>query len=427
MMPDRPLHIILTPVGSAGDVHPYIGIGSALRERGHDVTLIAAAPFRERVEKAGLQFRALGSAEEYERVTADPDLWHPTRGPKLVLGITAKWTRDQYEQIESVYDPGRSVVVGHTISFGTRVFEDRHDAPAATIHLAPIALRSEYEAPAPFPGRDLSNWPRWIKRTAWWLVDRCIIDPVIAEEINAFRRSLDLPPVRRPMHEWIHSPKRVIGLFPEWFARAQPDWPDAFTQTGFVFWDAGNQREVDRDLEQFLNAGAAPILFTFGSANEHVRELLDAALGAVMKLNRRAIFISPNEAQAPTPPPESVFVAGYAPFGRVLPRCAAIVHHGGVGTSAQAIRAGIPQLICPLSHDQPDNATRLQRLGLARILVPKRFTANRMAADLDRLLNSASTANACLRLQERQRSDPGIDRTLALIESCADGPSRPGA
>src|SRR5262249_14593741 len=147
-----------------------------------------------------------------------PDLWHSRRGMAIVLGAVATVLRQDYERIAEVYEPDRSVLVGSTMAFAARVFEEKHAAPAATCHLAPSLFRSDYEQPTYIPGTNPSALPRWAKRTVWWLVDRLMIDRAVLPSLNAWRRDLGLPAVSRILREWVHSPRRVIALFPEWFA-----------------------------------------------------------------------------------------------------------------------------------------------------------------------------------------------------------------
>ena len=165
------MHFVMTPVGSSGDVHPYIGIGRALRARGHDVVIVTSGAFEQVVERAGLGFRETISAEIFDVMSKHPDLWNSTKGLKFVLGTVAQYLRLGYERVAEVYEPGRTVLVGHALSFGTRLFEEKHGVPSATLHLAPSIFRSDFQQPAFAPGRELTRAPRWFKRMFWWGVD----------------------------------------------------------------------------------------------------------------------------------------------------------------------------------------------------------------------------------------------------------------
>lgn len=412
-------HYILTPVGSSGDVHPYIGIGRALRARGHDVVLIASEPFRAVAEREGLLVVVTHSTEEFDRLSRQPDLWHRTNGLRLILRTTASVIRGEYDAIRSVFVAGRSVLVGHTLGFAARVFEEAHGAPAATLQLAPAAFRTCFRVPAFSPGRDLARAPRWLKRTAWWLIDRFAIDPAVLPELNAFRRDLGLPPVARVFQSWLHSPRRVIGLFPDWFGPPQPDWPPQLRLTGFPLYDEGTQPALSSDLERFLDAGDPPVLFTPGSANQAASTFFAAAVESAALLKRRALLLTRYAEQVPGALPATVRHEAYVPFSAVLPRCAAVVHHGGIGTCAQGLAAGIPQLTMPLGFDQPDNTTRLWRLGVARWVMPPAFTGPRVADALAELLGDPRVQAACRTWAKRLREQPAVEDTCDLLEEVA--------
>jgi UDP:flavonoid glycosyltransferase YjiC (YdhE family) len=414
------MKFVMTPVGSAGDVHPFIGLGRALRARGHDVVIVTAGPFEQTVTRAGLGFRETVSAEIFNQLSRHPDLWNSYRGLKLVLGSVASYLRLGYERVAEVYEPGRTVLVGHALSFGTRLFEETHAVPAATLHLAPSIFRSDFEQPAIAPGRDLTWAPRWVKRSFWWAADRVLSDPPIVPKLNAFRHELGLPPVSRVFRDWLHSPQRVIALFPDWFAPPQPDWPPALRLTGFPQYDESDQQQLSPTLLEFLDTGSPPVVFTPGSANQDAAAFFRGAVDAATRLNRRAVLLTRFTEHLPTLPP-AVHHEGYAPLSRLLPRCAALVHHGGIGTLAQALAAGVPQLTMPMGFDQPDNTTRLIRLGVARWIAPSRFTGERVAPLLDTLLTDPAIASSCAKYAALLKDGSALSRTCDLLEALSSG------
>lgn len=412
------MRFIMTPVGSSGDVHPFIGIGRELRSRGHDVVIATAEPFGEASRRAGLDFVSTASTDEFDRVSKDPDLWHPRRGLRLVLREVSSRLRQGYACLERLYVPGRSVLVGHSLSFSTRVFEEVNDVPAATIHLAPSIFRSDHAQPAYAPGYDGSNWPTWLKRSIWWSIDRFMIDPLVAPPLNEWRRELGLPPVTRVFRDWIHSPQRAIGLFPDWFAPVQPDWPPQLRLTGFPLYDESDQSDVPESLRRFLNAGPPPLLFTPGSANQAAGKFFQAAVEASTKLGRRALLLTRYSAHLPPLPPTAHHET-FVPLSRVLPQCAALVSHAGIGTLAQGLSAGTPQLTMPMGFDQPDNTTRACRLGVAAWIAPAKFEGNHVAETLTRLLDNPRTASQCRHWSGLVRAQRAVAQTCDLLEQLA--------
>jgi rhamnosyltransferase subunit B len=408
-------HFLLTPVGSSGDVHPFVGIGCALRARGHDVTLLAGESFRRISERAGLRFVGTQSEESFERLTKDPDLWHSRRGITVVLQALVPVMRTHYRFIADTYEPGRTVLVAPTLGLAARVFEEVHGAPAATIHLAPSVIRSDHQQPSGIPGVDASGLPVWVKRSMWWLFDRWVIDRLITPELNRWRSELGLEPVSRVFKEWLHSPRRVIGLFPAWFASIQPDWPPQLRLTGFPLYDPPEQG-LSQGLRRFLDRGTPPLLFTPGSANRAAVRFFASALDATRRLGRRALFLTRYPEQLPATLGPDAWHEPYVPLSQVLPRCAAIVHHGGIGTCAQGLAAGVPQLTMPLGFDQPDNTTRLWRLGVARWVRPHLFSGERVAAELKALLGDARVAERCRHWAQETRRRDSLAETCAVLE-----------
>lgn len=415
----RVMHAVLTPVGSAGDVFPLVMLGRELRSRGHRVTVMAVDVFRDVILHAGLEFASAGTREEFETITQNPDLWHPRRGPRVVFGEIASHMRRGYDILEQLYVPGESMLIGHSLSVHTRVFEETHRVPAATVHLAPSVFRSDYAQPALPSGHDISGWPRWAKQALWWVLDRAFIDPLIVPELNAWRSAFGLAPMSRLFKSWINSPQLVLGLFPDWFGVPQPDWPPALRLTGFVLsGELGrglSSEEADR-LDRFLGEGSPPVVFTPGSANQHADQFLRAGIEATVLARRRALLVTPYRDQLPGALPADVAHFPYVPFSTLFPRTAAVVHHGGIGTSAQVMAAGVPHVVMPMGFDQPDNAARLERLELAAIVQPKDFTGPAVAAALDRVITSARTKTACEHMRGMIDSNASVMRACDLIE-----------
>ena len=414
------MHAILTPVGSSGDVNPFVIIGRELSRRGHRVTVMAPDVFRDVISKAGLAFASTGTAEEFEHATRNPDLWHPRRGARVVFGEVRKYMRRSYAVLEQLYVPGDSLVVGHSLSVFTRVFEEMHSVAAATVHLAPTVFRSDYRQPILPSGHDITSWPRWAKRTLWWVIDRFGIDPLLARELNAWRQTYGLAPVSRIFESWIHSSQLTLGLFPEWFAEPQPDWPPQLHLTGFVLSDDGCAPEVSSTeqgrLTRFLDEGPAPIVFTPGSANRHAVAFFQTAVEAAALVRRRALLVTPYGEHLPRPLPSWAGHVSYAPFSRLFRQAAAVVHHGGIGTSAQVLAAGVPQLVMPMGFDQPDNAARLARLNVAEIVYPRHFTVPTVASALDRLFANDAVRTACEKRSAQMTPDIALGRCCDLLE-----------
>jgi rhamnosyltransferase subunit B len=407
--------ILLCTIGSAGDVNPFIGIGKQLKERGFRVVLATSQYFEAQAREAGLGFHALGTSEDYLSIIQDPDLWSPDKGFKVFAERVVFPIMEPAYEIIAEYDPFNTLLVAQGQFFAAHIAHEKLDFPFITVHLQPAAFRSIYEFPL------MPAWmPPFMKRGLFKLLDAFVLDKVFAPEINRFRLRLNLPAVKSIFGRWMHSPQMNIGLFPEWFAPPQPDWPPQTQLTGFVFYDKQKAgKDVPEGLEDFLNAGSPPIIFTAGTAMKHADQFFRDCIEACQRIGQRGILLTQHPEQLPTELPQGIRHFPYVPFGSVLPRARVLVHHGGIGTTAQAIAAGIPHVIRPMAHDQPDTALRVEGLGIGAALNPKNFNAAALASRLNSLISSNFVLERCNSLATKTRPDQSLDTTCDLIEGLA--------
>jgi UDP:flavonoid glycosyltransferase YjiC (YdhE family) len=361
--------------------------------------------------------------EDFQASLDHPDLWHPNRGFRVVAEwVILPWMRQAYQLVAERYVPGRTVVVASAMAFGARIAQEKLGVPLATAHLQPSMLYSKH-APPDLAPTVAHPWlfPRWVRRFVFWLGYRFVIDPILAPRTNAFRAELGLPPVVRGfLDRWAHSPQCVLGLFPEWFGPPQPDWPPNVTLTSFPLFDERGLAELAPEVETFLAAGEPPVVFTPGSANKHSKAFFSAAVEACGKLGRRGVLLTRFADQLPPRLPAGTRHFEYVPFSQVFARAAAVVHHGGVGTMAQALAAGVPQLVMPLAHDQPDNAARARRLGVGRAILPKAFRGPVVAKALAELIGSPEVAARCRAVAEKLRGADAIGPACRAIEALVE-------
>src|SRR5688572_23676232 len=390
-----------------------------MRQRGHHVAVAANAYFQPLIEHAGLEFIELGTADEYKKLATNRDLWHPFRGPQAVFKGTARYLRPMYDIAERFAQRGDVVMAASSLAMGARVAQDKLGFPLATVHLSPAIFQSACDPPN-LPVINL--FPRWMPPSAWralWRISNAAADGLIASWLNDLRRDVGLEPVKNILGEYWHSPQLAIALFPEWYAPKQPDWPRQTVLTGFPLYDEPDVTPISPELEKFLQTGEPPIAFTPGSAMWQARVFFDASAAACAKLGRRGLLLTRHGDHLPPRLPDGVIHVHYAPFSKLLPRCAAFVHHGGIGSSAQALASGVPQIVTPFTHDQPDNAGRLKRLGVAAIVPPTKYTPDRLARELRELIASAAVFHSCGRVAAKFAGVDSIGQTCELIESIA--------
>jgi rhamnosyltransferase subunit B len=404
--------ILLCTIGSAGDVYPFIGIGEELIKRGFRVVLITSQYFEPQARSAGLEFFGLGSVEDYQSIIQDPDLWSPDKGFKVFADRVVFPIMEPAYEILASFDPSQTILVSQGQFFAAHLAHEKLGFPFITLHLSPAAFRSVHE----FPLLPISL-PPFVIRTLFRLIDALVLDKVFAPNINRFRQRLHLPAINNIFGGWMHSPQKNIGLFPDWFAALQRDWPPQTQLTNFVYYDKQKgTEELSEELETFLSTGSAPIIFTAGTAMKHADQFFLDCIETCQLLGQRGILLTQHPEQLPAALPQGIRHFAYVPFSEVLPRALALVHHGGIGTTAQAIAAGIPQVIRPMAHDQPDTAARVEKLGIGVALSPQKFNAASLAKALNTLISSAAVLNCCKAYAKRIHREESLQDTCTLIE-----------
>lgn len=416
------MRILLTPIGTHGDLHPFLGLGMELQRRGHDVQLITSPYFQKTIDRSGLPFIPFGTVEEYRQILDNPQVWHPSEGFKILLRFMVVAMRPLYDLIASHHVPGQTILVHSPMGLAARLAHEKLGIPSATVHLAPSSLRS-VELPLNLANLWLPRWsPTFVKRFVFWAADRFVVGPIVDEPLNAFRAELELSAISRPLKDWWNSPQRILALFPDWFGTMGPDWPDHVRLCSFPLFDERGMHDLPADLEAFLQAGDAPIIFTPGSGMQFAHFFFRAAVEACAALGKRGILLTLHRDQIPAELPATIRYFTYIPFSQVFPRSAAVVHHGGVGTTAQGLAAGVPQLIMPMAYDQPDNADRLHQLGVGAALPVKHFTGVNLAAELRTLLTPEVRVRAQA-LAARLANQQPLAKVCDEIESLASPPA----
>ncbi len=419
----KPLHVLLPTLGSAGDVHPVIAIALAMQARGHRATIMTNPYFQEQIEGLGIGFLPVGTKELAEKMLNDPDLWHPRKGFHVIAEkVMLPSIEPIYNAIAENARPG-TIVAASGISFGARIAHDKLGIPLATVHLQPSLMRSEFDSGMFGNVRISAFQPRWFKKAIFGFVDWIAVDRKLRGPINQFRAGLGLPPIDHVLRDWLHSPQLVIGLFPDWFAPRQPDWPQNLHCVGFVLWDAAGHAEVPPDAESFLAAGDPPVIFTPGSAAATLHRFFVESVKAVKQLGARAMMVTNFPEQLPAELPSNVKQFGYLPFSEVLPRAAMLVHHGGIGTMAQTIKAGIPHLVVPNGHDQFDNGWRIEQLQLGVSIPAAKYTAGKVEPAIRAMLSDSSLRERCREYSSRIDSQASLTRVCDLLEQLGSNPA----
>jgi rhamnosyltransferase subunit B len=412
--------IILATLGSYGDIHPYMAIAAELRARGHEPVIATSELYREKMLAGGFEFAPvrphLPPPQDQDAVMMEK-VMNPKSGSGFLLNeVLFPFVRDGYEDLMRVVS-GADLLLTHPVSLAAPLVAQKTQMPWVSSVLAPVSFMSAYDFPVP------PFWP-WMRHlqllgprfvTAFFKQAKKYYKNQGYEE---FREELGLPDRGGPVFEGQHSPTLVLALFSKVFAKPQPDWPPQARVTGFAFYDGHNELAMPPELTKFLDEGPPPIVFTLGSSAVWVaRDFYRESTGAAKLLGRRAVLLigdERNRLEASLPP--EMIAVNYAPLESLLKHASAMVHHGGVGTTSQGLRAGIPTLIVPFAFDQPDNAAHAARLGVSRTLPRPKYYAARVARELDILLTKPEHASRAQETGKLLRSENGAGAAADLIE-----------
>ena len=407
--------------GSHGDIDPSIGLGVGLRRRGHDVTVATMLYFADHVRAAGLRFHPIRPDVSPTDTAVVRRIMDPWRGSEYLLRqLIAPAISQMYEDLEG---PARAsdLLISHALTMPLPLLGERYGIPWASTALAPTMFFSTTDVPI-FPP---APWLKSVERVAPWVGRVLARSARVASKawlkpVTDLRRRLGLPDAGSPIFEGQHSPHLVLALYSRVLGAPQPDWPANVVITGQMFHDAVHGETLPPAVARFLDEGPAPFVFTLGSSAVLTPgRFWEESVAATRRLGGRALLLVGPENRAlldATLPPGCLAVER-APHSLVMPRAAAVIQQCGIGTLTFAMRAGVPILAVPFANDQPDNAYRAARLGVARIVTPPRYRARRVAAELDALTHDPAVRSAVTTVAARVRAEGGVEAACDALEA----------
>jgi UDP:flavonoid glycosyltransferase YjiC (YdhE family) len=421
---DFNLRIVLSNIGTLGDTNPLIAIALELRRRGHVPVMALPAVYESRVRPLGLEFHAVRPDIDPNNTLMVEMIYDVKKGTERGLReFLFPVLRQTYDDLlDAATKPERAdlLLLGELNYAGPLVAEVT-GIPWASYVLAPLSFFSAFDPPVlpPYPrmaraDRAVPGFGRVIKRLARFVSRKW------PEPIYALRHELGLPKGKNPLFDAKHSPYLVLALFSQVLGREQKDWPENTKITGFCYYDAdAGNAALPAELEKFLAAGPAPVVFTLGSAAVLAAgRFYEFSAKAAMRLGVRAVLLigtDPRNRLRQTLP-ETICVAEYAPYSKLFKRAELVVHQGGVGTTAQCLLAGKPMLIMPYSHDQPDNGRRMRRLKVARVIQRGNYTPVRVARKLKSMLAEPKFAQRAEQVARMLEHEDGVRSACDALE-----------
>lgn len=398
------MKVIILAAGTDGDVHPQMGIGRALVKRGHEVVFFAAADYAEQSRRCGFTPLTLYDEDEKRRFTQEAKGLSPLAKLRFLRATVSAKFASWCDTVAGLLDDETVTVAPPGLSVVTRLIQEKHGTPTLTPIFAPSYLFSAENPPLHRGFALYRKLPYGMRKSLMRVAERHVSDRVFHSVMREPAARMGVPLPRRIVSEWWYSPQKVIGLFADWFVEAPSDWPRQLSMTGFtLFSESASPDSLSPRVAEFLQAGTPPVVFTPGTHVTDCRGFFENALKSLEALGERGIFLTRAADQMPALPP-TVLHEPYLPLNLTLPRARALVYHGGIGTMAQALSAGVPQLILPGHSDQFENAWRIERLGCGLSL--RQPTPDTLVAKLRELLTD-EMAQRCRALQARMDSSDG--------------------
>lgn len=419
------MRIVFSTYGTFGDVNPLIALALELKRRGHRPVLAVPEMFRTKIEPLGIGFARVRPDQDPTDTRLIAMIYDIKHGTETGLReFLFPSLRESYADLMAAVeaDGGADLLVTGELAYAGPIVAEKTGIPWASYVLAPFSYFSGYDPPVlpPYPmlarmqaavpplGHVVARFARFVTRK--W-----------PEPVYELRRELGLPEGKDPIFDAKHSERLALALFSTVMGEPQPDWPQSAKVTGFAFYDgAGDEGDLPPELASFLEAGPAPLVFTLGSAAVmHAGDFYEQSARAAEMLGQRAVLlIGADDRNLPRHKlPEAICVARYAPYSKIFSRASVVIHQGGIGTTAQALRAGRPMLVMPYSHDQPDNARRVRRLGVAEVLSRQGYGARAAARLIEKLLADGGYAERAASAAARVNAENGTLAACDALES----------
>lgn len=395
----------MTTFGSYGDLNPYLAMARVLRNRGDEVTVATHAEYREQVERIGVRFVPLkpGLEELGPQESWAAKANHSIRGTEfIVTTLIMPYLEDCYHAIKAAA-AGHDLIISHVLSFASPLVAEELGIPWVSSILQPAPFYSAYDPPAIGSVTILPRMKFLGPRFMGWFM-RLLAKPTHAwtSPVADFRIQRGLAPCRKNLLIDGFSPFGTLALFPSAFAAPQPDWPANVKQIGFPLFDEETTSEISPSLESFLSAGPPPVVFTLGTAIVKMETpYYEIAYQAVKSLGLRAVFLvgkNPQRVPAQAMKDSDIHISDYEPFSKLFPRALVVVHQCGIGTTAQALASGRPQVLVPFAHDQPDNARRVVAMGAGISIPAWKLTTARLVSALKPLTASPDSVENARRI-----------------------------
>ncbi|WMJ80651.1 glycosyltransferase [Clostridium sp. MB40-C1] len=388
-------NILLITQGTGGDVKPFIKMGRILKNIGHAVLILTHCIYEKEVKTNGLDFVAIDTYEEYkEKNDKLTNLSDAIKESKEYIEFNKKYcgsdrTYKEYMIISQYCKREDTIIIfRHRFSLAGLLVAEKYGLPVASVFLAP-------------------NYIQHLE------LHEELIGEVMKNEMNIVRNNIGLSDISN-WTEWMCSPKLKIALWPKWYAKEETESIKGIIAIGFPENKYESNDEIPKQVKEFLKGGKKTAIITAGTSNAINPNFYKIAAESCKCANINGILVTAFEEFIPRKLPSNILRLREAPIKRILPYVNVVIHHGGIGTSSEALSCGTPQLIMAHLADRPDNAARLKKIGVAKVFPEINWKIDLIGKSLKEIIYDESLSLSCKKLSEKINKD-NIEEELNLI------------
>lgn len=396
--------LVFNGTGTRGDLLPMLAMAAEMQGRGHACHVLGNDSVEALARQLGVPFTAVAPAQTNNLTSVEGNFGRH---------VFASY-RPTFDFIEAELARGTKLCVVNPEHYAaSTLMAERYGLPLCRFTLTPYRMVSLVTPHWPWSERARGRLGVTFRRYVLpGLYAERYDNPFIVTRMNEFRASLGLAPLAS-LRSLDRLVTHQICFFPEWYCPKAPDWPAALDCVGFPLTPPTGA--LPAEVSGWIDRHGAPLVFTPGTGVVDVQHFFDAARRCCQLLKRPGLFLSPNFEASRLDPAEPILHSSYVDLGSVLPRAALLVHHGGIGTTARAFEAGVPQIISPQAFDQPDNGHRVSQLAAGTMIGRNRLSGEALAGAARWLLDDAATQQALVELARRVRGANAITRAADIL------------
>lgn len=384
--------IIFETNGTDGDVLPFKRIGSQLVKQGHKVAIVAHTYYESMIKQANIDFIPLDTLADYAQFINDNATMciNPQGYITFLKRNELPHILPTYYKIKEYYVPNQTVIIGKSPGMLSTIVAEKLNIPRIVVYLAPGFVMSE----------EFSD----------------MIYDLLKEDIAKIRDELGLPSAYNRKNFWKNAHK-YVGLWPDWFMADHSYSNNNIEKIGFVV-DTNQTGNLPDEVIQLLNDEDKPILINSSSSCLFMNsDFFESTIKACEALGQNAIFVARYKDFIPENLPKEIHIFDHLQFNILMPRVKAIIHHGGIGTTAQALASGIPQLVLAAGVDRPDNGMCLKNLGVGEYLLPTKWKYESVVKALQKVTTSQAVKDNCKKMAEMMNHENPIETLNDIIMS----------